>query len=573
MRPGNLLIIWYLLFFLIIPGRVCAQISFEVPDTVCMHDSVTINNTSMDAESYYWNFCSGNLVYNPGGVNFPDPATLNGPAFIDFALDESDYYAFITNHTDGTITRYFYGYDFLSIPVAENLGSFGGIIPDHVQGVQVVEDDGQWYVFVVGGQREDSRLVRLDFGNSLSNTPVAVNLGNAGAMDYPIDLYIFQENGQWYGFTASYNLNRVTQFYFGVDLSTNPISITFGEGLGLNHPCGLFPIKVEGNWYLFVSNYGSNEIISLDFGSSLNNMPVGESIGNPEYLYYPFDLTILRDCGRTFGFVLNRLGDIVRMEFNNGIDSIPGFTSLGEVGNLYNPQGISDVFRVGDTLYAFVANIDNSSITRLYFPGCNNASVASSTDRNPPSITYSTPGNYNISLVINEGLPDQENYCRNVTVLESPEVNLGNDTVIATGTIITLDAGGDSSTYSWSTGETTRSIEVDMPGRYSVIVTNEYGCTLEDEILITSDIDIPNFFTPNNDGYNDTWEIQFLWNAPDALIQVFDRFGNLMTSYKSGDGTWDGTKDGEPVPDDTYWYVIKINNETDPLKGSVTIKR
>jgi gliding motility-associated-like protein len=573
LKSGNILI-WYLSFVLMIPGRISSQISFEVPDTICIHDSVIINNTSREAQTYYWNFCSGNLFYDPGGVNFPDAGTLNGPAFIDFAEDGSDYYAFITNHTDGTITRYFYGNDFLSTPVSENLGNFGGIIPDHVQGLQVVQDDGQWYIFVVGGQRDESSLVRLDFGNSLSNTPVAVNLGNAGAMDYPIDLYIFQENGQWYGFTANFNLNRLTQFYFGADLSNNPISITSGEGLGLNQPCGLFPIKAEGNWYLFVSNYGSHEIILLDFRNSLTNRPVGKSIGNPDYLYYPFDLTILRDCGRTFGFVLNRFGDIVRLEFNNGIDNDPDFTSLGEVGNLYNPQGISDVFRVGDTLYAFVANIDNNSITRLYFPGCSNASIASSNDRDPPPITYNAPGNYNISLVINEGQPDQENYCQNVTVLESPEVSLGNDTVIATGTVITLDAGGDSSTYTWSTGETTRIIEVDGPGRYSVIVTNEYGCTMEDEILITSDIGIPNFFSPNNDGYNDTWEIQYLWNVPDASIQIFDRFGNLIKSYRSGDESWNGySNDGKRMPDDTYWYVIKINNETKPLKGSVTIVR
>jgi gliding motility-associated-like protein len=573
LSPENSLFKWYLLFLTIIPGTVTSQISFELEDTICINDPVIITNTSREATTYYWNFCSGNLFYDPGGENFPDPGTLSGPAFIDLAEDESGYYAFITNHTDGTITRYFYGHDLLSTPVSVNLGDFGGIIPQHVQGIQLARDNGQWYAFIVGGQREESRLVRLDFGSSLSNTPVAVNLGNAGAMDYPIDLYIFQENDQWYGFTASFNLDRLTQFYFGADLTNNPRAATFGELLGLNRPCGLFPIKVDGDWFMFVSNYGSNEIIALNFGNSLTSIPSGKSIGNPDYLYYPFDLTILRDCERTFGFVLNRFGDIVRMEFNNGIDSIPDFTSLGEAGNLYNPQGISDVFRVGDTLFAFVANIDNNSITRLYFPGCNNASIASSTDRDPPSFTYNSPGNYNISLVINEGLPDQENYCRNITVFESPEVSLGNDTVIDPSTTITLDAGGDYAAYEWSNGETTRIIEVDRAGIYSVLVTNEFGCTAEDEIEIFFEIDIPNFFTPNGDGYNDVWDIPYLWNLPDARIQVFDRFGNLIVSYRAGDGEWNGTRNGEPVNEDTYWYVIEINDETKPLKGSVTIKR
>jgi gliding motility-associated-like protein len=507
-------------------------------------------------------------------VNFPDPGTLNGPAFIDFAEDGSGYYAFITNHTDGTIARYYYGNSLLNDPVTFNLGDFGGIIPRHVQGIQLIQDGGQWYAFIVGGQREESRLVRLDFGSSLSNTPTAVNLGDSETLDYPTDLYIFQESGEWYIFTVNYNSNTLTRFYFGSDLTSNPVALTYAEvSLSLNHPTGFSPIYVNGNWIIFVSNYGSHEITALEFGNSLTNNPSERNIGNPDYLYYPFDLTILRDCERIFGFVLNRLGDIVRMDFNNGIDSIPDFTSLGEVGNLYNPQGISDVFRVGDTLFAFVANIDNNSITRLFFPGCNNASVASSTDRDPPLITYNAPGNYNISLVINEGLPDQENYCSNITVFDSPEVNLGNDTVIDPSAIITLDAGGDYESYEWSNGETTPVIEVDRAGIYSVVVTNEYGCTAEDEIEIFFEIDIPNFFTPNGDGFNEVWDIPFLWNLPDAIVQIFDRFGNLIVSYRAGDGQWDGTSNGEPVLDDTYWYVIEINKEAKPLKGSVTIKR
>jgi gliding motility-associated-like protein len=572
---GNSISKLLLLLLSIIPGIVTSQVSFIVEDSICINDTVIITNTSREASTYYWNFCSGNLLYDPGGINFPDPATLNGPAFIDFAEDASGYYAFITNHSDGTITRYFYGHNLLNDPVAVNLGNFGGIIPEHVQGIQIVQDGGQWYAFIVGGQREESRLVRLDFGNSLSNTPTPVDLGNPGSMDYPVDLYIFQENGNWYAYTVNYNSNTLTLIYFDQGLTGIPVTtVTYGTNPQIfDHPTGFSPILINGNWYMFVSNYGSHEITALDFGNSLLNIPSERNIGSTDYLYYPFDVTILRDCERIFGFVLNRLGDIVRMDFNNGVDSLPDFTSLGEVGNLYNPQGISDVFRVGDTLYAFVANIDNNSITRLYFPGCDNASISSSTDREPPPITYNSPGNYNISLVINEGLPDQENYCQNITVLESPEVDLGNDTVINPGSTITIDAGGNYPSYEWSTGETTSEIQVDRGGIYTVIVTNEYGCTAEDEIEIFFEVDIPNFFTPNGDGYNDTWDIPFLWFTPDAMIQVFDRFGNLVISYRAGEGEWNGTSNGEPVKDDTYWYVITIDSKTKPLKGSVTIIR
>ncbi len=566
------MIILFAFLLLLSEKSIFSQAAFLAPDTICITDSVLVNNLSRDASTYYWNFCSGNLGYEPQGRNLPNQGTLNGPAFIDFAQTDEGIFAFITNHTDGTITRNHYGNDFSSVPGSENLGDFGGAVPAHAQGVQVIEDNGNWFVFVVGGQREESRLVRLAFGNSLDNDPFVTNFGNAGNMDYPGDLYMIYDQGNWYGFTVNYNSNTITRFNFGSSPANDPVSTNLGNPGGLNQPSGILPVFDDG-WYFFISNYGNHEIIRLDFGNSLTNVPSGNSIGDSEYLYYPFDLTILRDCEQIFGFVLNRFGDIVRLNFETGIDKKPAFRSLGEAGNLYNPQGISEVFRLGDTLYTFVANAGNSSISLLFFPGCDNASIDYSEQRNPPAVLYDSPGRYNISLVIDEGMPTQENFCKDVVILESPELDLGNDTMMTPGTTIVLDAGDSFEEYNWSTGDDTRKTEIDAPGTYWLEITNEYGCKASDQIEVIMDIGIPNFFTPNGDGYNDSWSIPFLRTAPEAEVMVFDRFGNLIVSYKASEGDWDGTSNGIPVPTDTYWYVIKLPGNDKPYKGSITIKR
>ena len=561
---------------LFITVRLSAQADFSIPDTICINEHLTIENLSRNADTYYWNFCSGNLINDPGGENFSNPGTLNGPAFVDFANDDDRYYAFITNHSDGTLVRNYYGSSFLNPPVSQNMGNFGGAIPLHAQGLQVVQDnDDNWYVFIVGGQREESALIRLDFGPSLSNnSPVVHNLGNPdNRLDYPEDLYITNEAGNWIGFTVNYNTNNLIRFDFGPTLAGTPTLVDLGNVGNFNKPCGILPIQENGSWYIFVSNYGSHEITRLDFGGSLTANPSATSIGDNSVLYYPFDLTIIRDCENTYGFVLNRFNDIVRMVFNNGLDSPPEFTSLGETGNLYNPQGISDVFRVGDTLYAFVANIDNNTITRLYFPGCDNASPASSVLRDPPPISYNAPGIYNINLVIDEGQPDQENFCRNIVVLDSADLTLGNDTLIAAGTTITLSPNGTYSSYLWSTGSTSPAIDVNQAGVYTLTVTNQYGCIATDEVEVIVDKGIPNFFTPNNDGYNDTWEIPFLAVEPEAVISVFDRFGNLLTRYKASEGGWDGRCNDREMPTGTYWYIIEVPGIDKPYKGPVTLKR
>jgi gliding motility-associated-like protein len=573
--PNKIVSLLGLLFCLSlsINQNLCAQASFTAQDTICIYDSVVIQNLSRDASSYYWNFCSGNLAYNPEGENLPNTEKLDGPAFIDFAEDNDLYYAFITNHNNGTLTRNFYGNSFLTDPVSENMGNFG-VIPAHAQGVQVIQDNGNWFVFVVGGQREESCLIRLDFGTSLSNNnPTVTDLGNIGELDYPVDLYITSDQGNWIGFTVNKNTNTVSRFNFDSGIENAPTGDNLGNPANLYSPCGILPIKDNGNWYIFISNYDGHEITRLDFGASLSATPSGTSIGNSTALHYPFDLTIIRDCERTYGFVLNRFNDIVRLEFNNGLDNEPEFIPLGDIGNLYNPQGISDIFRVGDELYAFVANIDNSSITRLNFPGCTNATPPSSTERNPPTVKYNEPGLYNMNLVLDEGLPEQENYCLNVVVLESPDLNLGNDTVIAAGTTLELSADTLYSAYDWSTGSKAETIEVGESGVYALEITNQYGCKATDEIEVIIDIGIPNFFTPNGDGHNDTWSIPFLTTEPETEIWIYDRFGNAITYYKSGTGEWDGTSNGKPLPQASYWYVIKMPGVKKAYKGSVTIKR
>jgi hypothetical protein len=79
-----------------------------------------------------------------------------------------------------------------------------------------------------------------------------------------------------------------------------------------------------------------------------------------------------------------------------------------------------------------------------------------------------------------------------ITVNELPNVNLGIDTLLTAGQEILLDAGENQQMYLWSTGDTSRSILIDSPGTYSVIVSNSFGCINSDTIivsLVSSNID------------------------------------------------------------------------------------
>ncbi len=88
-------------------------------------------------------------------------------------------------------------------------------------------------------------------------------------------------------------------------------------------------------------------------------------------------------------------------------------------------------------------------------------------------------------------------------------------------------------------------------------------------------VKFPEFFTPNNDGYNDTWNITTLADHPEARIHIFDRFGKLLkTIFPNGAG-WDGTFRGSQMPSNDYWFKVSYQEDGVAMefKSHFTLKR
>ncbi len=82
---------------------------------------------------------------------------------------------------------------------------------------------------------------------------------------------------------------------------------------------------------------------------------------------------------------------------------------------------------------------------------------------------------------------------------------------------------------------------------------------------------MPNTFTPNNDGINDTWIIQNLADYPNVRVQVFNRYGQTVFESKGYTKPWDGTMNGKSLPFGTYYYVIEPGNGRKPVTGYVVL--
>ena len=84
----------------------------------------------------------------------------------------------------------------------------------------------------------------------------------------------------------------------------------------------------------------------------------------------------------------------------------------------------------------------------------------------------------------------------------------------------------------------------------------------------------PNFFTPNGDGQNDTWDPDIYRSYPNLTADIYDRYGRYITTIKSGE-VWDGRYKGKELPSGDYWYIWKTNEEGDEQSytGNFTLYR
>lgn len=202
-------------------------------------------------------------------------------------------------------------------------------------------------------------------------------------------------------------------------------------------------------------------------------------------------------------------------------------------------------------------------------------------------------------------VPVSSNSTSFIVVATSNNCTSTDTAVVSTGNIPDADAGlwtniiagettpigGDPTTsmggssYSWSPAVSLSDETVSNPNAsplttttYTVTVTNIFGCTNTDTVTIyvEEEIDVPSGFSPNGDGVNDGWELDILEEYPDATVQIFNRWGQLVFESQGYREPWDGRFEGEDLPVGTYYFVIDLNNDAvlnEPLTGPVTLMR
>jgi len=172
-----------------------------------------------------------------------------------------------------------------------------------------------------------------------------------------------------------------------------------------------------------------------------------------------------------------------------------------------------------------------------------------------------------------------------IVVNPPPGLTMGPNLTIAPGASTTLNPSvtGNIVSYQWKPTDGLSDPAIKDPVAspsvttvYTLDITDDNKCETSGDIKITvsegtSKVSVPNAFSPNGDGINDTWIITNLSAYPGATVDVFNRYGQLVFHSENNNKPWDGTLNGKPLPLATYYYIINLKNNEKKLAGSVTI--
>ncbi|CAH8281585.1 gliding motility-associated-like protein [Mariniflexile fucanivorans] len=267
-------------------------------------------------------------------------------------------------------------------------------------------------------------------------------------------------------------------------------------------------------------------------------------------------------------------GEIIYARLENNITTCYGVTQFSTIVNPLPMIPISDVVAVCGNDLPLIINASTGNVGDTYLwsttinPTVNNSTASEiqldMTDLGIYSVTVTTPNNCQ--------------YTKTFSVVESETATINSTATVdfsdPNSITVTISGIGDY-VYILDDGEpqTSNVFENVTYGVHTVTIRDLNGC--EDATTEVVVIDIPKFFTPNNDTYNDTWHIIGIEKLPGTILYIYNRYGKLIKTLLHTSNGWDGTYNGENMPSDDYWFVAKViqNGNAFEVKGHFALKR
>ncbi|MEM7298047.1 MAG: PKD domain-containing protein, partial [Bacteroidota bacterium] len=297
----------------------------------------------------------------------------------------------------------------------------------------------------------NDELIRIEFGNDLSNVPTATSLGDLGLITSSWGVTIVRDGSEYKGVVS--NSSSLILLDFGSSLTATPtanlVSVT-----GSSRIFNVALHKTTTGWYGLGADDSTDEIYHFSFGSEINNSATSTSIalGGLTTVDYRYSELVI-EGGVFYGFVQSRFGELIRLNFGSDLSSTsPTIEDLGDIDvDVSNDIVGFSMESDSSTWYGFATSF-GGSLNRFTFPNDCGVNVPVSAEESPSGISYSSAGNYTIELKAFDSDGDMSVASSSIEILNSsaPEINftIDNNRCVTFSNSFAPSATGLTS-YSW----------------------------------------------------------------------------------------------------------------------------
>jgi gliding motility-associated-like protein len=423
-----------------------------------------------------------------------------------------------------------------------------------------------YYLKVKNGINCESNTVLVNLQDFTDISP-SYQLTNAGCNSYGsitittiADLYSFDNGFTW---TTNNTISNLTGNINYILLVKN--NNCTSQSINVNFNSNYLPNPSVTDYNAYICDLDNNEVETInltDYNTFLIN-------NYTNYNFYYF--TSIIDAQNLN--LSSQIQNFANFEIIN--NQTPVFVTIVSSDNCFSTAKIN--FSLLET--PIFTTIPNEVIL------CQNSSVIINTNNNSysylwsngstsQSITISQPGNYSVTASFDYGnkiCSTTKNFTvdlSNVATITNIETQDWTDTE----NIIIVNTNGFGN-YEFSIDginyQDSNIFSGLNSGEYIVYVRDKNGCGITEENIFL--LMYPKFFTPNGDGYNDTWAIKFSFYEPNLKVNIFDRYGKLI-KILNNTNSWDGKYNGNELLSSDYWFVVTRENGKE-YRGHFSLKR
>ncbi len=478
----------------------CPIASFSMPSSICLDEPMSIVNSSINAVSYEWDFCIGDILEPPSADTVETTGFVGTSSNFKIVENEGLWYGFAVSRSN-IVSRISFGSDPSNLnPTIDDLTGVSDYV-DSPEDIDFIETGGKWYAVI--SNFNNSNLTVLAFDSDLDTHPNDIyNLPITGiTIDQNSGLDLIEDSGNLYAILANRGRNSVVLINF----SSNFESILSAQEIlvaGSNSLRDVTLFRDCSDWHLFTLSLNNNSIHHIIFQDSITAAPIQNVISlNGDALKDPRTIIGIKEGLENYLLISSAGGEFYRANLGENLSadtaSVTDLTDLGVFGDMLG----FDIARANGNIIGYGVGSTDQFLYQLSFSKECGVSQEVNDTEIPKGITFSEQGIYNLQLKTISANGGESIEVQQISISSNlaPDIAFdldNNNCVLNQNTFLAINNSLDITTYSWDftsdgiidTAIANPSYQFDTAGTYTVRLDVEAanGCHnfTEEEITI-----------------------------------------------------------------------------------------